>query len=165
MDIFDVIKMRRSVRSFLDCPIDDESIRKIIEAAICAPSGRNCQPWKFSIVNDIEKIKLVSKLSKNFCWMRKARCLITVYLDKQLSYHFLKDVQSCGAAIQNMMLQAYSMKIGTCWVGDIIDRGNEIKEIIGVVNGGLELMGVIALGYSDLNNNAITRRELESFLV
>lgn len=157
--------MRRSVRSFLDCPIDDKTLRKMIEAAICAPSGKNCQPWKFSIVNDVDEIKLVSKLSKNYCWMRKAHGLIIVYLDKQLSYHFLKDVQSCGAAIQNILLQAHSMKIGTCWVGDIIDRGNEIKEIIGVDDGALEVMGVVALGYSALNNDIINRRDLESFLV
>lgn len=165
MDIYEVIKTRRSIRHYLERPIDNKSIKKILEAAICAPSGKNCQPWKFSVVNNSNDINLISKLSKNYSWMRKAKSLIIVYLDQNLSYHYVKDVQSCGAAIQNMLLQAHSLEIGSCWVGDVIDKGDEIKELIGIDDSALEVMGVITLGYSDIHSDIIKRRMIESFMV
>ena len=67
MDIFEIIKTRRSIRRFTDEPVSDEIIDRIIEAGIWAPSGMNNQPWKFAIIKDTvlkEKISTLTKYSK-----------------------------------------------------------------------------------------------------
>ena len=142
MDIVEIIKKRRSIRQYIDRPIKGEAIKKLLEASISAPSGKNGQPWKFSVVNDPDEINRIAKLS-----------------------HYIKDVQSCGAAIQNILLAAHSMDIGSCWVGEFIEKGKEIKELLRIRNDDLEVMGVVTLGYSDKYSNTFERRELESFMV
>jgi len=165
LDIIEVIKNRRSIRRYVDRPIQDQMIKKILEAAISAPSGRNCQPWKFSVVRDSENIERIAKESACYYWMRKAQCFIVVYLDKTCSYHYIKDVQSCGAAIQNMLLAAYSMNIGSCWIGEVVEKGEEIKTLLGINNDQLEVMGIITFGYTHKQNSVLKRRNLDSFLV
>ena len=165
MDIVEIIKKRRSIRQYIDRPIKGEAIKKLLEASISAPSGKNGQPWKFSVVNDPDEINRIAKLSLYYRWMRKANCFIIVYLDKGCSYHYIKDVQSCGAAIQNILLAAHSMDIGSCWVGEFIEKEKEIKELLRIRNDDLEVMGVVTLGYSDKYSNTFERRELESFMV
>ena len=61
MDVFEVIKHRRSVREFKDTPIPQEHIDKILTAAIQAPSSGNQQPWKFVVIQSPEKIRELAK--------------------------------------------------------------------------------------------------------
>jgi nitroreductase len=68
MDIFDVIKKRRSVRSFLDKPVCDEDAMKILDAARLAPSGANKQRWRFIYVNDKNALRMIKKLRSWFLW-------------------------------------------------------------------------------------------------
>ena len=165
LNIIEVIKRRRSIRQYVNHPLEDETIKMLLEAAISAPSGKNGQPWKFSVVNNSDDINHIAKLSVCYRWMRKAKCFIIVYLDKSCSYHYIKDIQSCGAAIQNILLAAYSMKIGSCWVGELMEKGEEIKSLLGINSKELEVMGIVTLGYSDKYSDTLNRRELESFIV
>ena len=52
MEVFEVIKKRRSTRNYKDIPVEEDKIIKIIEAAILAPSASNGQPWRFIAVKD-----------------------------------------------------------------------------------------------------------------
>ena len=65
MDVFEAIKKRRSIRSFLDDPVPDEDINRIIDAATWAPSGSDSQPWEFLIVKDDKKKKELAKVVKS----------------------------------------------------------------------------------------------------
>ena len=58
--------------------------------------------------------------------------MVAVYLDKSRSYDRLKDAQSCGAAIQNIMLAAHSLGIGSCWIGEILPKDDEIKAMLNI---------------------------------
>ena len=146
MKIFDGIKSRRSVRLYNSEPIEIEFINQIIESAIWAPSGKNGQPWKFKIVTEQNIIEEIAKLSANSRWLKTAPCLIIVYLDKVCSYHYIKDVQSCGAAIQNMLLTAHEMGIASCWIGSLLEKADEINKFL-EVDDSLDLMSVVSLGY------------------
>lgn len=165
MDFLELIYTRRSIRQYVDRPIENESIRKLLEAAISAPSGKNGQPWKFSVVMSTGDIERLAKLSIYGRWMRKAKCFIVVFLDKSCSYHYVKDIQSCGAAIQNILLAAHAMGIGSCWIGEIIEKGEEIKSLLGIENSNLELMGIVTLGYSDVQDVIPERRHFDSFII
>ena len=67
MSVFETILKRRSIRKFKDTPVEDDKIKKILEAAIWAPSAGNMQPWVFIAVRNrksVEKIKAVAELDE-----------------------------------------------------------------------------------------------------
>lgn len=164
MEIFEGILARRSVRLY-DCkPIEPESLNKIIQSAIWAPSGKNGQPWKFKIITDKNIIGEISKLSINARWLKTAPCLIFIYLDKTHSYHYVKDIQSCGAAIQNMLLTAYEMGIGSCWIGDLLEKADAVNKLL-QVDDCLELMGVVSFGYGRGEPINVGRKDINEFLI
>lgn len=167
MDVFNCIKTRRSVRSYSDLPIGQADINKLIESAIWAPSGKNGQPWMFKIVSKKEDINALSNMSIYKKWVSTASCFILVFLNKGKSYDYIKDIQSCGAAIQNILLCAHSLGIGSCWIGEVIDKSEEIKNDFRVDDKNLELMGVISLGYkSDKAKKIIVKRnDIKSFML
>ena len=165
MDVIECIRQRRSVRQYNERPIDKTQIEKLLKAAISAPSGKNRQPWKFSIVSSSDDINQLAKVTVFSRWMRKAKCCIIVYLDKSCSYDYIKDMQSCGASIQNILLAAHSMGIGSCWVGEVMGKDDEIKALLGIQNNDLKVVGIVTLGYCDMPDAVLNRRQLDSFIV
>ena len=164
MKIFDGIKSRQSVRLYNSKPIEIEIINQIIESAIWAPSGKNGQPWKFKIITEQNIIEEIAKLSVNARWIKTAPCLIIVYLDKMRSYHYIKDVQSCGAAIQNMLLAAHEMGIGSCWIGNLLEKADAINKLL-EADDSLELMSVVSLGYGRGKSINVGRKDINEFLI
>ena len=164
MKIFEEILSRRSVRLYDSKPIETENLNKIVRSAIWAPSGKNGQPWKFKIITEQNIIEEIAKLSANSRWLKTAPCLIIVYLDKVCSYHYIKDVQSCGAAIQNMLLTAHEMGIASCWIGGLLEKADDINKLL-EVDDSLELMSVVSLGYGRGNPTNIDRKDINEFLI
>lgn len=166
MSVFDVIQRRRSIRQYkADIPAD-EDIRKIIEAGIWAPSGLNNQPWKFKVLKEKE----MKDGLKDFTTPRYAEIIgdapvaICVFLDNSLSYNREKDIMSVGSCIQNILLEAYERGLGTCWLGEIINKKEEVQKYL-ATDPDYELMAVIMLGYSDEQVTQVCRKELDSFLI
>jgi nitroreductase len=146
MDIFEIIRTRRSIRKFSDRPVADEVIEKIIEAGTWAPSGLNNQPWRFAVIKDGELKQEISTLTHYSKVVLSANVLIAVFLDNASSYDRTKDVQAIGACIQNMLLFIHAEGLGAVWLGEILKSR---ESVLSVVDGSkdLELMAVIALGY------------------
>ena len=165
MTVFDAILTRRSIRHYSKTTIPSEDIEKLLKAAICAPSGKNGQPWRFRIVKDHAIIHELARQSVRNKWMRMADCVIVVFLNKERSYDYIKDVQSCGAAMQNMLLTAHSFNIGCCWIGEVLDYPQRVMEILDIEDENLELMGIITLGYSMQREPILREKKLEDYLV
>lgn len=165
MDAYECIKTRRSVRRYTKQLIDEQIIHQIIEAGISAPSGKNGQPWKFKVVTDKNLINDISGLSIYGSWMKTAPLFIAVFLDNTCSYNHVKDIQSCGAAMQNMMLAAHALDVGSCWIGEILPKAEEVKSIININNPKLDLMGIVVLGYKASRTINPGRNNTESFLL
>ena len=165
MDVFECIKTRRSVRGYTDQKVDSEMLDKILQSAIWTPSGKNGQPWKFKIVEDKTIINRLSDLSVYGSWMRTASHFILIFLDKSFSYNYIKDVQSCGAAMQNIMLTAHSLGVGSCWIGEILPKAKDVKSILNINNDNIELMGIVTLGYKARRTLNPGRKEYSSFLI
>jgi len=146
LDVLNVIKDRRSVRSFLDKDIDIETVLKIIEAGSYAPSGHNNQPWSFAIVKDKAFKEEVSHLTAYKKIISNANVLIVAFLDKEHSYDRDKDLMALGACIQNMMLYAHSIGLGSVWLGEILKNKEKLRQML-EVSSEKEVMAVIALGY------------------
>jgi nitroreductase len=156
---------RRSIRSYTSEKVKPDDITKILTAASWAPSGNNLQPWKFSVVmNDEDLIKKLSSLTIYHHWVQTSPCLIAVFLDMKVVDNkikdiYLKHVQAIGAAIQNMLLAAQEIGLGTCWIGEILKNEDKVKELLGAPNN-LELMAVISVGYSSKDTMKSKRRDV-----
>lgn len=160
MDIFELIKTRRSIRKFTDKQVSDETIDKIIEAGTWAPSGMNNQPWKFAVIKNKDLKVEISKLTHYSKTILSANVLIAVFLNNSLTYDRTKDVQAVGACIQNMLLTIHSMSLGAVWLGEILKNKDKILELVSGSKD-LELMAIIALGYPAEKGGKGTRKGLE----
>lgn len=161
---------RRSVRAYNSEQVNQNDIIQLLTAANWAPSGNNIQPWRFSVVmNNKELIKKLSSLTVYHNWVENAPCLIAVFLDTKViddtvPSGYLKHVQSIGAAIQNMLLAAHEIRLGTCWIGEILKNEDKVRELLGVSND-LQLMAVISVGYSSRDNFKSKRKDISENIV
>ncbi|MCK9480044.1 MAG: nitroreductase family protein [Firmicutes bacterium] len=156
---------RRSIRKYTEEPVEKQLIKQIIQAGIQAPSGKNGQPWKFIVVQeDKELLKQIAGLTlyKNF--VETADALILVFLDKTGSYHYIKDAQAIGACIQNMLLEITRLKLGSCWIGEILNRDIFVKKLLKIDNK-LDLMAVLTVGYSAESPKALKKKPLTDCLL
>jgi len=165
VDVFDCIKSRHSIRNYSEQTVEESIVEKLIRVAIYAPSGKNGQPWRFKIITDKTLINTISDLSAYGKWMRTTPCFIMVYLDKESSYDYIKDMQSCGAAIQNILLYANSLGLGSCWVGEILSKSNEVNSILGVDDKKHELAALLTLGYKVGRSLNANRNSIEKFML
>ena len=146
MELDEAIYSRRSIRVYIDKEIEDKEIKAILDAGIWAPSGLNNQPWKFKVIKDQKTKKTIANFTKYANIIKNAPVSICVFLDKKTMYDRDKDIMAIGACIQNMLLKAYSLGIGSCWLGEILNKKNEVMKAL-ELKSVYELMAVISLGY------------------
>ncbi len=142
------IQSRMSVRLYRNEVIGQEQLNSILNSALFAPSAKNFQPWRFVVVQqDKQLIHNIADLTQRSTFIKTSDCLICVFLDKDSAFDHTKDCQSIGACIENMLLTATSLGIGSCWIGEILDRQTEVKELLQVDNDRYDLMAIISFGY------------------
>jgi len=156
------IRSRRSIRKYTSQIPKDADIQKILNAAIWAPSGLNNQPWKFKILKNNEKDKL-SEFTHYGNIIKAAPVVIGVFLDKEASYNREKDILAIGASIENMLLQAEALGLATCWLGEILNKREDVEGFL-KVKLSYEFMAAISLGYPDEEVKS-SRKPLKSFLL
>jgi len=151
METLKCIKTRRSVRNFKEKPVPEETLKRIIEAGTYAPSAGNTQDWVFVVVRDSETKRLLSSAALNQWFIAKAPVVIVVCSDlEKISRRYgergksLYSIQDTAAAIQNMLLAAWDLGLGTCWVGAFDEE--RIKEILGLP-AGVRPVAIIPAGY------------------
>ena len=165
MDLFSAIKERRSCRDFLPDPIDQEILEKLMEAASWAPSPLNMQPWQFVVITkqqvkdkiheEAERCRQWAIEKSGWKWLggyetgflKSAPVMIAVTgdpaktgVDKFLDEGGVGYQHACAAAVQNMLLAAHAMGIGSLWftffdkqaIRDILDIGEE-KTLIALI--------------------------------
>ena len=146
--LLEIITNRTSVRQYKQQPIETDKLNTILNSAILAPSGKNGQTWRFVVVQqDKTLIHNIAELVQYSKFAKTADCLICVFMDKDSSYDYIKDCQAIGACIENMLLTATSLGIGSCWIGEIVSHQTEVKELLQIDNARYDLMAVISLGY------------------
>ena len=164
MKTMETILSRRSVRTFSEKVPDSDTIMKTLEAARWAPSGLNNQPWRFLVVTDRETREGLARFTRYSEVVLGAPVSIVVCLDLATSYNRDKDIMAIGAAIQNILLAACSLGLGTCWLGEIINRKAEVARWL-ELGKELEIMAVIVMGYPTGPREEGQRRPLEDFLI
>jgi len=153
----DLVRHRRSVRNFLDKPVEREKIMMCFEAARLAPSDSNSQPWKFIVVDDRDvKNRLCDSAFggiyaiNSFC--KTAPVIIAVVSEKSKflariggmfrgTQFYLIDI---GIACEHLVLEAEDLGLGTCWIGWFNE--NAVKSVLNVPRD-KKIDILIALGY------------------
>ncbi len=164
-NVIECIYNRRSIRKYKKKEIPKEIIEKIIHAGVMAPSARNVQPCRFSVVVGKDRILEIGKrvvemfhergrsvspqrmATEEECIFYNAPCLIVVSGDPEHSY-LKDDVNLC---VENMFLAAHSLGIGSCWIGraKVLEEDPEIKDELGIQD--LQIVAPLVFGYPDEN--------------
>jgi nitroreductase len=163
-DVVKLIYARRSVRQFLDAPVDRELLLELLRAASWAPSGLNNQPWRFAIVWDAEVKEKLAGLTRYATVLRNAPVLVPVFMDRETSYDYVKDCQAVGACIENLLLAAHGYGLGAVWIGEILKNKEPVRDILGLPER-LELMAVVAIGHPAHEKQTSHRRPLEELIL
>lgn len=189
MNVDDAILSRFSCRKFSSKQLTDSQIIEILNAARYAPSPKNRQPWRFFIIRDENRkkfVKIFDEIGDKFCYADKLNefnsenqtykilteadtiilvfnlCYSRTILGKDDFFFDVTNIQAIGAAIQNMLLKATSMGIGSLWVCDIFSHNQQICSQF-CPNG--QLIAAIALGYPEKNNLKSFRKPLEDLII
>jgi len=188
MNTLEAIAARRSIRAFRDEPLPDGTATKILTAAVRAPSGKNRQPWRMITVQGAKRAEMVDVMRAAIAafkergedtgsaeWtanvMEGAPLTVFVFnahgidpwLDHSVDQTFqeLIDVQSIGAAIQNMLLAATDLGIGSLWIADVLYAVTELKEWLGETG---ELVAAVSFGVPDENPDARPRKPFDELV-
>jgi nitroreductase len=163
MSVLETIRARRSVREFNDQNVSDEQIEQILETGRWAPSGLNNQPWRFVVIRNLHLKEQVAECTSYKRTIREANVLIAVFLDTNVMYDRTKDVQAIGACIQNMLLAIHDLGLGACWMGEILNRREEVEKLLKVPES-FELMVILAIGYPRPRARSSSRRSLTELI-
>lgn len=164
MELLEAIANRRSIRNYKNQAVPKGTAEKLLEAARLAPSAGNVQPWEFIIATKPETKKALMRGAYGQKFLEQASLVIVVCVDEkkaEKSYgvrgRTLYCYQDTGAAIQNILLTAYSLGLGTCWIGAF----NE-EEIRKVINCPQEMrpVALIPVGYPDETPRTRLRRSV-----
>lgn len=145
----DFIFNRRSVRKYSEDPLPEGAIRDLLEAAMAAPSAVARDPWRFVVVEDKATLESITDGLPNGQMLKEAKAgivvcgLISEAHDNQLSYM----LQDCSAAIENTLLAAAALGIGSCWLGvhPREERMDHLRDLLDIPED-VTPMGVISLG-------------------
>lgn len=144
---------RRSIRSYMEKPIPEDELEQIVKAALYAPSGKNLQTWRFTVVTDKEKIQKLAtlvgeKLGRENYDMYNPQVLIIPSNDKASPYG--KEDNAC--AMENIFLAAQSFGIGSVWINQVraVCEDPEVRILLDAweIPANHEIFGIAALGYA-----------------
>ena len=172
--VIETIKNRRSIRSYLPEQIKKEELDLIIEAAVYAPSGGNEQPWHFTVVRNNDLIRHISTKSKEIMAKSDVDWIRNMGLNKRLDLFYgaptliivsgrtdsITWEEDCSAAIQNMLIAAESLGIGSTWIGLInhfFSQNDEMKPL--KIPEGYKPFHGVALGYKAVKKLQAPKRD------
>ncbi len=175
MELDHAIKGRRSVRRFLERDVSVDMVRQIVEAGTFAPSAKNGQQWRFTVLKgeakraftgffgaELEKVSRkigLRNMGSSFSScriMEDAPVVIVVWNAGENNWE--TEIHSVAAAIQNMLLEAYSLGLGSVWIGDIFYSTNAIKRYF---NKEWKLTAAVALGWPAENPEPRSRKTVD----
>jgi nitroreductase len=155
LKVSQAIKGRRSIRAFSNQRVSEEEVKMLIDAARNAPSAGNIQPWEFVIVRkpEVKRKLALAALNQNF--IEEAPVVIVVCADETTSESgygsrgkTLYCIQDTAAATQNILITAYSLGLGACWIGAF--REEKVNKALGIPEG-VRPVAIIPVGHVTSN--------------
>jgi nitroreductase len=164
MDILTAIRQRRSVRAYKDIAVEEDKLKTILEAARLAPSASNRQEWKFIVVKNKETRKKLTTTTLGQSFVGEAPVIIVACATET------KAIMLCGQpaytvdvsiACAFMILQAFELGLGTCWLGAF--KEDEVKKILKIPEA-VRVVAMIPMGYSNQPPSQKPRKGLEEIV-
>ncbi|MCJ7797368.1 MAG: nitroreductase family protein [Thermoleophilia bacterium] len=157
--VHDVVMRRRTVRSFLDKPVEEEKVQQVLDAAIQAPSGGNIQPISIIRIEKPEGRDKLAKLAMNQPWVAKAPLSLLFCIDfhrtgkwaqaegagyggEKALMSFLLAYADVFCSAENAVLCATSLGLGTVYIGMVLAAMTEIRKEFGLPD---KVVPVVAL--------------------
>ena len=133
MDVLDAIKTRKSIRKYLEKPLEDEKLNVVLEAARLAPSAGNRQEWRFVVVRDPKTRRGLADAANSQAFVGQAPIVIVACAETD--GHVMRCGQLCypidvAIALDHMSLAATELGLGTCWIGAFNEQ--KVKQILGI---------------------------------
>ena len=167
MELEEAIKGRRSIRAFKPQAIPEETVERLIDAARHAPSAGNTQPWEFVIAREQDTKKKLAQAAHQ-AFVEEAPVVIVVCADENRSSQgygirgeTLYCIQDTSAATQNILLTAYALGLGTCWIGAFNE--NEARKVLKAPSG-IRPVAMIPVGYPNKTPSQRGRRPMNQIV-
>jgi nitroreductase len=147
MKVIDAMKTRKSVRAYLNTPIEKKKMNTILNAARLAPSASNRQEWRFIIVSDPKLRSKLAEAANRQSFVGEAPLIIVACAETD------NHVMSCGQlcypidvaiALDHITLAAVEQGLGTCWIGAFDEQ--KVKEILSIPNK-IRVVELMPIGY------------------
>lgn len=150
MEIIESLVMRRSIRKYKDHKISKDKVDIILKAAMYAPSAMNLQAWHFIVIDDTHILNETIKSIPHAELLKQTPAAILVCGDSAIEKNDSWMIQNCSAAIENILLAAHGLGIGSCWIAI-----HGMAEVVESVSKQFKLpenlvpISLITLGYPD----------------
>ncbi|MCM8778363.1 MAG: nitroreductase family protein [Candidatus Omnitrophica bacterium] len=147
MELMEAIRRRRSIRSYLDKPVEEEKLKKVLEAGRLAPSAKNLQEWRYIIVRDKTTQEKLMSAAKGQRFVYEAPVVIVacaVNTDYKMScgqYAYPIDV---AISLTHISLKAVEEGLGTCFIGAFYE--DQVKKILAIPED-VRVVELMTLGY------------------
>lgn len=147
MELFEAIFSRRSVRSYDENQlITDADLKKILTAAMYAPSAKNQRPWEFVVIRDKQILEQIRQIHPYASFIVEAGTAIAVCGNPTAAHEKYAPID-VALATQNLMLSAHGLGYGTCYCGAYSDAewAIQIKNMLNLPDN-IEMYGLIVVG-------------------
>ena len=148
MDTIEAILTRRSIRRFINQPVEKGEIEKLLQAAMQAPSARNTQSWQFIVIDQREILYQIADFHPYAEMLRNAPLAIAVCADLEQEKSIEYCALNCAAATENILLAAWELGLGSVWLG-IYPREKRMRDLSRLLNLPQKIIPIalVALGY------------------
>lgn len=149
MDVLTAISSRQSIRAFKSRDVEEEKLIKVLEAARLSPSASNRQEWKFIVVRDEIKRQALVGAARGQEFVAQAPVVIVACATE--SERVMPCSQSAytvdlSIATSYMMLEAWELGLGTCWLGAFFE--DQVRKILNIPEN-IRVVTMFPLGYPD----------------
>ena len=131
MNLTELMKKRKSIRSYSGESIPEEKLEQILLTGTLAPTSRNLKPCQFHLIRDKKILNQLSRAKKSGAeFVKDADAVIIVSADSAKSDTWIED---SSIAMTYMMLAAEEQNVGCCWVQIHLrkaESGEDAEEIV-----------------------------------
>ncbi len=174
--MIEAISHRRSIRKFLDKPIEDSKLDDILMAARLAPSGNNRQPWSFIVIKDESLRQAIAAATNNQMWIATAPVVIVAVADicarsedyagmivneETGLFDLKRAIRDTAIAVTHILLEVDNQGLGACWCGAFKQEG--IRPVLGIPEDKF-VLAVIPVGYPGETPRNKPRKDLEAII-
>ncbi len=163
--MLDLLRKRRSIRSFTDQPLEPHTVKLLVEALLRAPSSRNRNPWQFVLVDDralLEQLATAKQHGSEF--LRGAALAVVICADESRSDVWVED---CSIAAILLQMTAQSLGLGSCWA-QIRKRQHDqqataeqfVQQVLGLPEQ-MRVVSIIGIGHPGEKRHPLTADKLE----